>query len=74
MDAGQSGETALMRWTMPFPRKKPVLAALSAWTSARLVQAMRLLISAATESRRNDRIGEEIVQRALIAVTRQTRS
>jgi DNA polymerase-3 subunit delta len=74
MDAGQSAETALTRWSMPFPRKKPVMAALSAWSSARLVQAMRLMISAAAEGRRNDRIGEEIVQRALISVTRQARN
>jgi hypothetical protein len=63
-----------MRWSMPFPRRKPVLAALSSWSAERLVQAMRLLTTAAAEGRRNDRIGEEIVQRAVISVTRQARS
>jgi DNA polymerase-3 subunit delta len=74
IDAGQSAETALSRWSMPFPRKKPIMAALSAWTSARLVQAMRLMIGAAADGRRNDRIGEEIVQRAVISITRQARA
>jgi DNA polymerase-3 subunit delta len=74
IDAGQSPEAVLMRWSMPFPRKKPVLAALSSWSAERLVQAMRLLASAAIEARRNDRIGEEIVQRAVISLTRQSRS
>jgi DNA polymerase-3 subunit delta len=73
MDAGQSAEAVLLRWSMPFPRKKPIMMALSGWSSARLVQAMRILCTAAAEARRNDRIGEEIVQRALISVTRQAR-
>jgi DNA polymerase-3 subunit delta len=72
IDAGQSRQAVLDRWRMPAPRKKAAEVAVSQWSSAQLLSAMRALMAAAVEARRRGAIGEDVAHRAVIATLRQT--
>ncbi|MGL4729770.1 MAG: DNA polymerase III subunit delta, partial [Bosea sp. (in: a-proteobacteria)] len=74
IEAGQSRQVVLDRWRMPFPRKKAAETALAQWSAAQLVLSQRNLMSAVIEARRRGEIGEDIVQRALIATARMARA
>jgi DNA polymerase III subunit delta len=74
IEAGQSKQIALDRWRMPFPRKKAAEAALGLWSCAQITHALRNIMSAVVEARRQSQIGADIVQRALIASAMMARS
>ena len=70
VDGGDSIDFAMMRGAPPvhFTRKKPVEAALRAWTPPRLLRAMAQLAEASLDMRRNAALAEAIAQRTLLSI------
>ena len=75
IEAGEPMEQAMasFRPAVHFRRKPYVEAALRAWSSVRLANAMQQLASAANESRRKPALGDAIVERVLLAVAQSAR-
>jgi DNA polymerase III subunit delta len=70
VEGGDTIEFAMMRGAPPvhFTRKKPVEAALRAWTPQRLLRAMAQLAEASLDMRRNSALAEAIAQRTLLSI------
>ena len=70
VDAGRSARDAVAAMRLPYPRVGAAEAALSGWTTIRLVEAIDLLADAILACRRNAPLARPVAQRALWSVAR----
>jgi DNA polymerase-3 subunit delta len=73
MDDGQPVDSAAERMWLHFSRKDAAIAALKAWTAARLERALLALAAATLQSRLTADLAETIAHKALIEIAVDTR-
>lgn len=74
VDAGRSAKDAVAAMRLPFPRIGPAEAALAAWATPKLVDAVSLLGATMLAVRRDGETGKAAAIRALWTMARQARS
>lgn len=74
MDAGRSARDMVAAMRLPYPRIATTEAALSAWSSAKLMEAVTLLGNATLAARRDGDLGRAGATRALWTLARLGRS
>lgn len=71
LDSGQPRQTVIDAMRMPPARKAALQAALGAWSAPRLSEAIIALGRSVAEARKSGALASEIVQRAIISLTRR---
>jgi DNA polymerase-3 subunit delta len=74
IDAGRGARDVVATMRLPYPRIATTEAALSAWSSAKLTEAVTLLGNAVLATRQNSEMGRSIATRALWTLARLSRN